>query len=84
MSESSSSAELSVDDEIQPSGSNKMRFATIWWKKMKKNVLGCIAVLIRNVSCAKFVRYFMESQVQNLMEVGEYDRIMSLSLKIMY
>ena len=29
MSESSSSAELSVDDEIQPSGSNKMRFATI-------------------------------------------------------
>ena len=29
MSESSSSAELSADGEIQPSGSNKMRFATI-------------------------------------------------------
>ena len=35
---------------------------------MKKNILGCITVLIRKVTCVKFVRYFMESQVQNLVE----------------
>ena len=29
---------------------------------MKKNILGCI--LIRKVTCAKFVRYFMDSSAK--------------------
>ena len=35
---------------------------------MKKNMLDCITILIRKVTYAKFVRFFMESQVQNLVE----------------
>ena len=49
---------------------------------MKKNILGCITILIRKVTSAKFVWYFMESQVQNLAGLGGHDRIMPSSLKI--
>ena len=37
---------------------------------MKKNILGCITILIRKVTCVKFVRYFKDRQVQKLVEVG--------------
>ena len=37
---------------------------------MKKNILGCVKILIQKVTCAKFVRYFMKCQVQNLVEIG--------------
>ena len=36
---------------------------------MKKNILSCITNLIIKVTYAKFVRYFIESQVQNLVEI---------------
>ena len=49
---------------------------------MKKNILSCITNLIIKVTYAKFVRYFIESQVQNLVEVRGHGRIMPLSLKI--
>ena len=48
---------------------------------MKTVIHGCIAILIRKVTCAKFVRYFIKCQVQNLVEVGGHGRI-SFSLKI--
>ena len=37
---------------------------------VKKSILGCITILMRKVACAKVVRYFMESQMQNLVEIG--------------
>ena len=69
-----------MDDKIHPSGSNEMRFANseeirhnhrlFDERRYEKNILGCIKILIRKVCCAKFVRYFMKRQVQNLGEVG--------------
>ena len=49
---------------------------------MKKNILGCVKILIQKVTCAKFVRYFMKCQVQNLVEIGRHGSIILLSLKI--
>ena len=80
MSESSSSAELSIDDKIRPSGSNEMRFVNSEEvrrnhclcdeRRCEKEYIRCITILMRKVACAKVVRYFMESQMQNLVEVG--------------
>ena len=49
---------------------------------MKTVIHGCITILIRKVTCAKFVRYFIKCQVQNLVEVGGHGCIISFSLKI--
>ena len=56
MSESSSSKELSTDEEIHPSGSNKMRFAdteeikhdhSFYDERRYEKLLGCITISIK-------------------------------------
>ena len=73
ISDSPSSAELSTDDEIHPR-SNEMRFANfeeIRWdyhlfdERRYEKEYTWLYYNFNKVNCAKFVKHFMESQVQN-------------------